>query len=118
MAMNPVRSYSDLTSGLVASIQRPVVTPAPVAPAVKEDVAPIVKETASVTKEEAVAPVPVMDATMARMPKKTAKEKRTEVIFVKVTPSIRKKFDMLCKQNNVSQADLVTYWTEIASNSK
>ena len=110
MAMNPAKTYSDLANGMVASIKQPVVPAVPVAP--------IAKETASVTKEEVVTPAPVMDNAMARMPKKTAKERRTEVIFVKVTPSIRKKFDMLCKQNNVSQADLITYWTELASNSK
>ena len=109
MAMNPVKSYADLASGMVASIHKPV------APVVEEDASPIAEEgSVPVAKTEPVAD----NVAMARMPKKTVKEKRTEVIFVKVTPSIRKKFDALCKQNNVSQADLITYWTELASKSK
>ncbi|MBR1494421.1 MAG: hypothetical protein IJ601_05175 [Acidaminococcaceae bacterium] len=114
MAMNPAKSYADLANGMVASIKQPVVPAVPVAPVMKEDVAPIAKEeSASAVKVE-----PVTDNAMARMPGKPKKEKRTEVIFVKVTPSVRKTFDALCKKNGVSQADLITYWTELASNSK
>lgn len=128
MAMNPVKNYNGLAEGMVASIKQTVVPPVPAVP-VKE--AELVKEAepetavdtdgTKVTDRKTVRrekPAEAPANVMARMPEKVKREKRTEVIFVKVTPTIRKNFDALCKKNSASQADLISYWIELATNSK
>lgn len=124
MAMNPVKSYNDLAEGMVASIRQTVVPPVPAVP-VKEAGPETAIETDGTketdTDRTSVKRVKSVEApanVMARMPEKAKREKRTEVIFVKVTPTIRKNFDALCKKNSASQADLISYWIELATNSK
>ena len=42
-------------------------------------------------------------------------ERRTASITIRVTPTIKQKFDELCKAEESSQADMFAYWVETAS---
>ena len=40
------------------------------------------------------------------------KERKTEAIYLRVKPSVKKAFDDICKQKCISQADMFSYWVE------
>ena len=40
------------------------------------------------------------------------KERKTEAIYLRVKPSVKKAFDDICKQKRISQADMFSYWVE------
>lgn len=40
------------------------------------------------------------------------KERKTEAIYLRVKPSVKKVFDDVCKAKGISQADMFSYWVE------
>lgn len=40
------------------------------------------------------------------------KERKTEAIYLRVKPSVKKAFDDVCKAKGISQADMFSYWVE------
>lgn len=40
------------------------------------------------------------------------KERKTEAIYLRVKPSVKRAFDDICKQKGISQADMFSYWVE------
>ena len=40
------------------------------------------------------------------------KERKTEAIYLRVKPSVKRAFDDICKEKGISQADMFSYWVE------
>ena len=40
------------------------------------------------------------------------KERKTEAIYLRVKPSVKRAFDDICKAKGISQADMFSYWVE------
>lgn len=40
------------------------------------------------------------------------KERKTEAIYLRVKPSVKKAFDDVCKAKGISQADMFSFWVE------
>lgn len=70
-----------------------------------EKVPESVKEVETVSK-------PVEEKTVSDLLNPEQKEKKTASIYLRCKPSVKAKFDKLCEEKNISQADMFEYWIE------
>lgn len=83
--------------------------------------APVVK-VADVEKKEVVQPVQQEQKAEPVQEEKTAaagidllnpkKQKKTASIYLRCKPEIKEKFDKLCKDKGISQADMFEFWVD------
>lgn len=99
MAFDKKKKYQD-TNEMIAGINDVVKANAPIIPELPEAVVG--------NKSDEV-------ITVSELRKAPKAERRTASITFRITPTVKKKFEELCKESGSSQADMFTFWVDTAS---